>query len=221
MHSIETTVYNTLFKQLPKENIKWFETKVSTFKTKDRLLQRITALNPPQQCQNINVLVIGNLGSGKSSLVNTFLTSLRNSGQIANIATTYQANIQSTTCKVIFYPFNLTRKMFSKNLLETDVQNFRAVNHMQIFLKEYLYNKFMVTLRSFLSLKKFSNNSQFFFSNFKMFCLTPTFKLKCVRAKYTRCLYLFTVFWRNNSINLAQSSCHIVYDVTFLSILSM
>lgn len=78
----------------------WRESEVFSQVTKGLLLQRITALNPPQQCRNINVLVIGNLGSGKSSLVNTFLTSLRNSGQIANIATTYQANIESTTCKL-------------------------------------------------------------------------------------------------------------------------
>lgn len=91
-------------KQL-RENIEplqtpWRESEVFSLTTRDQLLERITALNPPQQCQNINVLVIGNLGSGKSSLVNTFLTSLRNTSQIANIATTYQANFESTTCKL-------------------------------------------------------------------------------------------------------------------------
>lgn len=49
----------------------------------------IGSLVPPKECQNINLIVIGQKGSGKSSLVNTFKTVLRNSGQLSTIAATY------------------------------------------------------------------------------------------------------------------------------------
>lgn len=50
----------------------------------------IGSLVPPKECQNINLIVIGQKGSGKSSLVNTFKTVLRNSGQLSTIAATYE-----------------------------------------------------------------------------------------------------------------------------------
>lgn len=59
-------------------------------KEKDRLLMEIGSLVPPKECQNINLIVIGQKGSGKSSLVNTFKTVLRNSGQLSTIAATYE-----------------------------------------------------------------------------------------------------------------------------------
>lgn len=42
-------------------------------------------LVPPQECKDINLLVTGYVGSGKSSLVNTFLTVLRNTGSISTM----------------------------------------------------------------------------------------------------------------------------------------
>lgn len=45
---------------------------------------------PPKECQTVNLIVIGQKGSGKSSLVNTFKTVLRNSGQLSTIAATYR-----------------------------------------------------------------------------------------------------------------------------------
>lgn len=74
------------------------------FKEKDRLLSEIGALVPPTQCQRINLIVVGNKGSGKSSLINTFTTVLRNKGHIFNTATTYGIDYQSTTPKVRFCP---------------------------------------------------------------------------------------------------------------------
>lgn len=76
----------------------WRESDDFSQVSKNGLKQRIAALAPPKQCQNINLLVIGNIGSGKSSLVNTLLTSIRDTGLIASIATTYPENFQSTTC---------------------------------------------------------------------------------------------------------------------------
>ncbi|XP_062606342.1 interferon-induced protein 44-like [Saccostrea cucullata] len=67
---------------------------------KDQLLQDLDNLVPPQQCLNLNILVTGIIGSGKSSLVNTFKTVLRNSGEITNIATTYGQYMDSTTLKL-------------------------------------------------------------------------------------------------------------------------
>lgn len=49
----------------------------------------IGSLELPWECQKINLIVIGQKGSGKSSLVNTFKTVLRNSGQLSTIAATY------------------------------------------------------------------------------------------------------------------------------------
>lgn len=72
------------------------------FQEKDRLLSEIGALVPPKQCQRINLIVIGYKGSGKSSLINTFTTVLRNTGHIFTTATTYGIDNPSTTPKVRF-----------------------------------------------------------------------------------------------------------------------
>lgn len=63
----------------------------------DRLLQRINAFVIPNPCQAINLIVIGNKGSGKSSFVNTLFTALRESRQISTIAASYGINFSSTT----------------------------------------------------------------------------------------------------------------------------
>lgn len=70
------------------------------FKEKDRVLSEIGALVPPKQCQTINIIVIGYIGSGKSSLVNTFKTVLRNSGQLSTIAATYGIEHGTMSTKV-------------------------------------------------------------------------------------------------------------------------
>lgn len=75
---------------------------------KDRILSEIGTLVPPKQCQTINLIVIGNDGSGKSSLVNTFKTVLRNSGQLSTTTTTYGIETPSTTKKL----FEITLKRF-------------------------------------------------------------------------------------------------------------
>lgn len=70
------------------------------FKEKDKILKDIDSLVPPKECQAINIIVIGHKGSGKSSLVNTFTTVLRNSGQLSTISTAYGIGNPSTTSKV-------------------------------------------------------------------------------------------------------------------------
>lgn len=77
-------------------------------KEKDRILDEIDALVPPKQCQSINIVVIGYIGSGKSSLVNTFKTVLRNSGQLSTIAATYELDHGTMTTKL----FEVTLKRF-------------------------------------------------------------------------------------------------------------
>lgn len=70
------------------------------FKEKEKILKDIDSLVPPKECQAINIIVIGHKGSGKSSLVNTFTTVLRNSGQLSTISTAYGIGNPSTTSKV-------------------------------------------------------------------------------------------------------------------------
>lgn len=67
---------------------------------KDKLLQKIKSTELPGPCQAINLIVVGQIGSGKSSLVNTLFTVLRNSSQISTIAASYGVNYSSTTNSV-------------------------------------------------------------------------------------------------------------------------
>lgn len=67
---------------------------------KDHLLRKISAYKPSNRCQAINLIVIGNYQSGKSSLVNTFHTVLRNSDQISTITTVYGPSVRSVTKKL-------------------------------------------------------------------------------------------------------------------------
>lgn len=69
-------------------------------KEKDRLLTEIGSLVPPKECPTVNLIVVGQKGSGKSSLVNTFKTVLRNSGQLSTIAATYIIEESTLTTKV-------------------------------------------------------------------------------------------------------------------------
>lgn len=75
---------------------------------KHRILKRINTLAPPKECQTINIMVIGHKGSGKSSLINTFNTVLRNSGEISTATTVYPIYNPSTTSKF----FEITLKRF-------------------------------------------------------------------------------------------------------------
>lgn len=64
------------------------------------LLTRVLAIQAPETCQEINILMIGIFGSGKSSLANTFQTVLRNSGQISSNCAVSGIYRESATKKV-------------------------------------------------------------------------------------------------------------------------
>lgn len=70
------------------------------FKTKDQHLENIRAFEPPGQCKEINLFVIGSIGSGKSLLVNILATVLRNNNQIATTAVAYGDHGESLTSNV-------------------------------------------------------------------------------------------------------------------------
>lgn len=82
------------FEPLP---MPWRESGVFSQEAKDQLLNNIKELVYPQHCRDINLLVIGNIGSGKSAFVNTLFTVLRNNGQLANIAPPSPQNKDSVT----------------------------------------------------------------------------------------------------------------------------
>lgn len=82
------------FEPLP---MPWRENGVFSQEAKNQLLENIEELVYPQHCKDINLLVIGHIGSGKSALVNTFFTVLRNNGQLAIIAPPSPQNKASVT----------------------------------------------------------------------------------------------------------------------------
>lgn len=65
--------------------------------TKNQLLGKIGEIDPP--CDAINLIVIGELASGKSAYVNTLKTVLRNSGQITTPQSTYGIMYASGTTR--------------------------------------------------------------------------------------------------------------------------
>lgn len=70
------------------------------FKTKDHVLENIRAFEPPGQCKDINLFVIGSTRSGKSLLVNILATVLRDNNQIATTAVAYGDHGESLNSNV-------------------------------------------------------------------------------------------------------------------------
>lgn len=91
-------------------------------KTKIQLLNKIGAIDPP--CDVINLVVIGQIYSGKSSYINTLTTVLRDSGRISTIQNVYGQNFGSTTTKL----FEVTLKKFGgrKRLRIYDCRGFHT-----------------------------------------------------------------------------------------------
>lgn len=71
---------------------------VFTKNRKDSLLDEIKKLELTEECPTINLIVVGLMGSGKSSLVNTLKTAARESRHIATFAVAHP-KYQSTTTK--------------------------------------------------------------------------------------------------------------------------
>lgn len=65
--------------------------------TKERLLKKILDMSLPDPCKSINIMVMGNIGAGKSSFINTLFTVFRNNGHISTIASPHGINVSSTT----------------------------------------------------------------------------------------------------------------------------
>lgn len=61
----------------------------------------INELKFPEDCQNINILMLGHICSGKSSFANTLKTVFRDNGNLADPAAVYGFNWRSVTRKVI------------------------------------------------------------------------------------------------------------------------
>lgn len=74
---------------------------VFTQNRKDGLIDEIKNLGITGECRTINILVVGLVGSGKSSLVNTFITVSRNSGQLSSYAVSHTKYYRSTTKKLV------------------------------------------------------------------------------------------------------------------------
>lgn len=70
------------------------------FKRKNGLIDEIKKLGLTGECRTINLIVVGLMGSGKSSFVNTLKTVARNSGEIATLSIVHPKYHSSTTKKV-------------------------------------------------------------------------------------------------------------------------
>lgn len=92
-------MYNTLAKKVLKL-IYFLKLFLFIIKKKDQLLQKISERSPPEPCKAINLMVIGTIGSGKSSFINTILTVFRESDHISTIASPHGINLDSTTRRV-------------------------------------------------------------------------------------------------------------------------
>lgn len=77
---------------------------VFTKNRKDGLIDEIKKLGLTGECRTINLIVVGLMGSGKSSLVNTLKTVARNSGEIATLSVVHRKYHSSTTKKLTKIP---------------------------------------------------------------------------------------------------------------------
>lgn len=94
--------------------IPWRENGLFTQVAKTQLLQNINGLVPPQECKDINLFVTGGIGSGKSSLVNTFLTVLRNNGLLATVAQPadgYRESVSPVLHEIILHNITDTKRI--------------------------------------------------------------------------------------------------------------
>lgn len=73
-----------------------------SFQAKGHLYEKIESLTIPDDYESINLIVMGDAGSGKSSFVNTLKTVLRNNDQICHIAPSYGTDRPSTTLMVSY-----------------------------------------------------------------------------------------------------------------------
>lgn len=73
---------------------------VFTIEKKDELLDGINNIDGPEHSEALNLCVIGYKASGKSSLINTLKTVVRNTGQLCTVAPAYGPNHGCTSKKL-------------------------------------------------------------------------------------------------------------------------
>lgn len=100
--------------------------------TKDRLLEKILDDSPPEPCKAINIMVMGNIGAGKSSFINTLFTVFRNNGQISTIASPHGINVSSTTKR-----FHEVTLMTFRNGKKLRIYDCRGVHPSEWAAEEY------------------------------------------------------------------------------------
>lgn len=94
-------MWSSLSKHVPmKEPWRYGDENVFTIEKKDLLLDGIDNINVPKQSQALNLCVIGYKASGKSSLINTFKTVVRNTGQVCTVVPAYGPNHGCTSRKL-------------------------------------------------------------------------------------------------------------------------
>lgn len=95
------TIWSYLSKNVPmKEQWRYGDENVFTSEKKDQLLNDIDDIIIPEQSQALNLCVIGYKASGKSSLINTLKTVVRNSGQVCTVVPAYGPNHDCTSKKL-------------------------------------------------------------------------------------------------------------------------
>lgn len=95
------TIWGYLSKNVPmKEQWRYGDENVFTSEKKDQLLNDIDDIIIPEQSQALNLCVIGYKASGKSSLINTLKTVVRNSGHLCTVVPAYGKNRGCTSRKL-------------------------------------------------------------------------------------------------------------------------
>lgn len=84
------------FKEPMQQPWKIYQDDIFTENGKNQLIRKINERSPPDECQAINLMVIGTTGSGKSSFINTILSVFRDSDHISTIASPHGISMDST-----------------------------------------------------------------------------------------------------------------------------
>ena len=66
-------------------------------------MKYINDFKMPDKCQNINLLMMGSINTGKSSFANTLKTAFRDNGNRADPAAVYGETHGSVTIQVLLY----------------------------------------------------------------------------------------------------------------------
>lgn len=94
-------IWSYFSKNVPmREPWRYDDENVFTEEKKNHLLDGIVEIDVPEQSQALNILVIGYKAAGKSSLINTFKTVVRNTNQVCTVVPSYGPNHGCTSKKL-------------------------------------------------------------------------------------------------------------------------